>query len=164
MQEHVLHAHTYTSFSLLIIQDLQPHKDVHIASTQFSWTIPSISHSLDPSPETPRHIRKQWSSCPTRSAFYLASGLSWLHLVPMECAYQSHSGENEAKQPGTLVAKRLVQACDMSSTSGLTQIFKFLSAGNFYQTIIPPQVHPLLQTPDSHFHPTLLSAQSISIH
>lgn len=61
------------------------------------------------------------------------SGLSQLHLVLVECAYQSYSRE---MRPNSLVPwwlRRLVQACDMSSTSGLTWDFKFLSSGNFHQ-------------------------------
>lgn len=130
-----------------------------------------MEHSLHfslpcPFTETPRSIRKLQSSCHSPHKVCIlfgfrpllaASGLNGMCL-------SISLWENEAKQPGTLVAKRLVQACDMSSTSGLTQSFKFLSAGKFYQTIIPPHTHPLLQTPDSHLHPSLFSAQSISIH
>lgn len=133
-----------------------------VASQGRGYSLNSVfmEHSLHfsfhwPFTETPRSIRKHQSSChfPHKVCILFgfrpllaASGLNGMRLSI------SH-WENEAKQPGTLVAKRLVQACDMSSTSGLTQSFKFLSAGNFYQTIILPLLHP-----------PFFSTQSISIH
>lgn len=167
MQEHVLHTRTP-------VPTLSPSQEPGLATSQghgYGLNSVFMEHSLHfslpcPFTETPRSIRKLQSSCHSPHKVCIlfgfrpllaASGLNGMRL-------SISLWENEAKQPGTLVAKRLVQACDMSSTSGLTQSFKFLSAGKFYQTIIPPHTHPLLQTPDSHLHPSLFSAQSISIH
>lgn len=86
----------------------------------------------------------------------LASGLSQLQLVSVECAYQSCS---RGMRPNSLVPwwlRRLVQACDMSS-SGWYGISIFLSSGNFHHTQNSPTQAPTLSDPffflfQSRFH------------
>lgn len=98
---------------------------------------------------TPRHHHKACTSLPgpSVSSCKLASGLSQPHLVSVECAYQSYSRGMRSNSLVPWWLRQLGQACDVSSTRGLTQDFNVLSSGNFYQIQNPSPHAPTL--PDS---------------
>lgn len=113
---------------------------------------------------TPRHNHKASTSLPTPSVSSCepASGLSQPHLVSVECAYQSYSRGMRSNSRVPWWLRQLGQAYDVSSTSGLTQDYNFLSSGNFNQIQnSSPHVPTLFFSPLS---PTFFSDQSVSKH
>lgn len=108
---------------------------------------------------TPRYSHKACTSLPTPSvsSCKLASGLSQQHLVSVECAYQSYSRGMRSNSLVPWWLRQLGQACDVSSTSGLTQYFSFLSSGNLHQTQNPFPHAPTLSDPSPFSASVLLS-------